>query len=141
MPDLRNFDTQRRFLEKLIEIYNERNAEWHEQRELSDEEYYRLQADEELVSNFTHLTVWKLDLVRGGYEEGGWWVTTGTVETSIRFHGRKELREFAKVVYDQLYPAVADSRSYRSAAPGDDYRVDLTVGIGKDFPETFPHYE
>lgn len=141
MPDIRNFDTRDRFLEKLIEIYNERNATWREQRNLPDELYYRLQADDEAVSNYTHLTVWKLDLVRGGYEEGGWWVTTGTVETSIRFHGREDLREYAKVVYDTLYPLVEGSRSYRSAAPGDDYRVDLTVGPGKDFPEEFPHYE
>lgn len=141
MPDIRQFEDRDRFLEKLVEIYNERNAEWHEQRNLSDEEYHRLQADDELVSNYTHITVWKLDLVRGGYEEGGWWVTTGQVETSIRIHGRQELREFAKVVYDQLYPIVEGTRSYRSAAPGTDYRVDLTVGMGSDFPEVFPHYE
>lgn len=87
-----------------------------------------------------HLTVYEVDRVYGGPEEGGWWFDTGRVVHRSVLAGYSE--EEALAVRDALedriekpYPRVG-SVLYR----GGEYRVAVSRTRGEDYPTLRPVY-
>lgn len=85
----------------------------------------------------THATIYVVDRLDGGPEEGGWSYDAGTVE---------EVREIPADVDLEAYVAALRSEypdnGYRSSVRprGTDYSVHIGYAPGKSYPEFRPHY-
>lgn len=120
--------------------------------------------DTTFAEGFVFVNVYEMGLAYGGAEEGGWWVTCGSL---IESHQVPEaIAEGVRMVLEDEYPtaeqakakvyweslADEDSNMYvRRHGPiyrytdvnyyGGDYRVRIEDKPGADFPEVFPSYE
>lgn len=90
------------------------------------------------AKGFSFVTVYEMDRIYGGPEEGGWWYDAGTVVLC-----RQVPADQAEAVRDSLreeYPHTG--KRYSVIYPGyGDYDVLIDDEPGKDFPLYTPHYE
>ena len=114
------------------------------------------------AEGFMFVNVYELDLSYGGPEEGGWWVTCGTLIRSHQVPAGDVERVVAEL--EAEYPDANTARRERALLPsvdengdyirqpriycytdvnyhGGDYQVLVEDKPGADFPEVFPHYE
>lgn len=86
------------------------------------------------------ISVWSVDRVYGGPEEGGWWYDTGTLE-HLEFFTVKQIAELRLRELREKYPNTGKSGSVLG---GEDYNVELHHD-GKIphpyYPLEVPHYE
>lgn len=114
------------------------------------------------AEGFKFVNVYELDQAYGGAEEGGWWVTCGTLITSHQVPDSDVARVVAGLELE--YPTADDAKREQALLPsvdenddyirrpriyrytdvnyhGGDYRVYVEDKPGADYPEVFPHYE
>lgn len=87
-----------------------------------------------------YVTVYALDRVYGGPEEGGWWFDTGEVVLSLCAPSQEVADMWADMLSEE-YVSHGNRYSVIYYRKDTDYNVNITDYPGKNFPEHTPHYE
>ena len=132
---------QREFLSRRIhewaDICEERDIEARTEAINAWNDYY---GEDHIFSRRMYLNLYEVTLGYGGPEEGGWWVTYQEPVASIPVSNRNNAMAMLNHLIEQAQDMYGDSRSYTSAAGGEDGHISFEPHPGKASPEEQPHY-
>lgn len=89
----------------------------------------------------TFLNVYELDRVYGGPEEGGWWVTTGTLRQTVICDEAEAERTREQMREDFPEEPAEGYKLGDYHYSGGAYAIEISTEPGKNFPEVWPTYE